>query len=140
MSMKVRPDYISPLTMHSRNAALKPGRPAARQADKVSKLQTKQQQLQNQVLLLKASGTDSAGASAETQKALEAALKEVSAKLRTAKSGTAQQIEPAALAAQLSNLRPGRDLYEPEKAPVASPGIYQVEQGRRISFLPYSEG
>lgn len=142
MSMKIRPDYINPLTMLDKNAAPKIDRPTAKQTDKVSALQTKQQQLQNQVLLLKASGTDSAGATAETQKVLEAELEKVSTELRTAKADTSRAVEQVE-SVQLENLRPVRDLYEPEKAQTASPGIYQVEkdeqQGYRISFLPYSE-
>ena len=117
MAIQMRPDYVNPLTM--KKAVPKLGQPAAQpaakqgnQADKVTELQSKQQQLQNQMLLLKATGTDSAGATAETQKIVAA-------------------------------VRPSKDLYEPEKADAASPGIYQIEkdeeQGYKISFSPYSE-
>lgn len=142
MSMKIRPDYINPLTMLDKKGAPKLGQPTAKQTDKVSELQTKQQQLQNQVLLLKASGTDSAGATAETQKVLEAELEKVSTELRTAKADTSRAVGQVE-SGQLESLRPVRDFYEPEKAQTASPGIYQVEkdeeQGYKISFLPYLE-
>lgn len=142
MPMNICPNYINPLAMLDKKAAPKLGRPSAKQPDKVSELQTKQQQLQNQVLLLKASGTDSAGAAAETQKVLEAELEKVSTELRTAKADTgraAEQVESA----RLESLHPNRDLYGPTQSQAASPGIYQVEkdgqQGYKISFLPYSE-
>lgn len=145
MSMKIRPGCVNPLTALDKKAVPKLGHPAAKQADKVSELQTKQQQLQNQVLLMKASGTDSAGAAAETQKVLEAELEKVSIQLRTAKadtSGAAELVESAQFKGQPSGSRLNRDLYEPERA-AASPGIYQVErdeeEGCRVSFLPYSE-
>lgn len=147
MSMKIRPDYINPLAVLEKKAVPKLGPSAAKQADKVSELQTKQQQLQNQVLLLKASGTDSAGAAAETQKILEAELEKVSSELRTAKADTgqiAEQIDSAQLEAQPSSSQLRRDLYEPGKKSTPLPGIYKVEKdeelGYKISFLPYSEG
>jgi len=88
MAIPIRPGYINPLTMMAdKKAVQKLGPTAARQteqADKIAELQTKQQQLQNQVLLLKATGTDSAGATAETQKVVEEALEKVTAELRSA--------------------------------------------------------
>lgn len=118
----------------------------ARKADKVAELQTKQQQLQNQMLLLKATGTDSAGATAETQKIVAEELEKVATELRSAKGNSAQaveQVERTHLDTQPSAVKASRDLYEPEKADTASPGIYQIEkdeeQGYKISFAPYSE-
>lgn len=115
-------------------------------ADKVAELQTKQQQLQNQMLLLKATGTDSAGATAETQKIVAEELEKVSTELRSAKENSTQaadQVEQAHFDAQPSAVKASRDLYEPGKANTASPGIYQIEkdeeQGYKISFSPYSE-
>ena len=70
MEVQIRPDYVSPFAM-LKKAAQKLDRPAAKeggQTDRVTELQSKRQQLQNQMLLLRATGTDSAGAAAETQK------------------------------------------------------------------------
>ena len=54
-----------------------------------------------------------------------------------------EQVEQARLDTQLPAVKASRDLYEPEKADTASPGIYQIEkdreQGYKISFAPYSE-
>ncbi len=150
MAMQIRPDYVNPLTMTAdKKGAQKLGQPAAQKgeaADRVAELQAKQQQLQNQMLLLKAAGTDSAGTTAETQKVVEAELEKVAAELRTAKGRGAQAVEPAEqtrLNAQPTTVRRSMDLYEPEKEKTASPGIYRVEedseQGYKISFSPYSE-
>ena len=49
MAIQTRPGYLNPLTA-------------------IAELQTKQQALQNHMLLLKATGTDSGGATTETQK------------------------------------------------------------------------
>ena len=151
MAIQMRPDYVNPLTM--KKAAPKLGQPIGQptvkqgnQTDKVAELQTKQQQLQNQMLLLKATGTDSAGATAETQKVVAEELEKVTAELRSAKGSSTQateQVEQTRLDTQPTAVRPSKDLYEPEKADAASPGIYQVEkdeeQGYKISFSPYSE-
>ena len=104
MAIQIRPGYVNPLTMMAdKKTAPKLGQPSTQpitkqgKADKVAELQTKHQQLQNQMLLLKATGTDSGGATAETQKIV------------------AEDVVKAS-----------RDLYEPEKAETASPGIYQI--------------
>jgi len=148
MAMQIRPGYINPLTMMAdKTFVRKLGQPAAKQAeqvDKVAELQTKRQQLQNQMLLLKATGTDSAGATAETEKVVEEALKKVSAELRSAsKDGleAAEQVEQTCPDMQSAS-KTTKDLYEPKKTDTASPGIYQVEkdkEGYKISFLPYAE-
>ena len=59
MAIQMRPDYVNPLTMMAdKKAAPKLGQPSTQpitkqgKADKVAELQTKQQQLQNQMLLL----------------------------------------------------------------------------------------
>ena len=151
MAIQMRPDYVNPLTMMAdKKAAPKLGQPSTQpitkqgKADKVAELQTKQQQLQN--LLLKATGTDSAGATAETQKIVAEELEKVATELRSVKGSGAQaaeQVEQAHFDAQPSAVKASRDLYEPEKADTASPGIYQIkkdeEQGYKISFSPYSE-
>lgn len=146
MAIQIRPDYVNPLTMTGdKKAGPKLVQPAGRQvgqADKVTELQTKRQQLQNQMLLLKATGTDSAGSAAETQKAVAEELEKVTAELRSAKGSgvqTVEQVEQTRLDMQSTAVRPNRDLYEPEKADAISPGIYQLEkdeeQGYKISFL-----
>lgn len=148
MSMKLRPDYINPLTaMNAKKAGSQLNQPFSKPTDKVAELRTKQQQLQNQMLLLKASGTDNAGASADTQKVLEEELKQVNTALRSAKANpvlAADEAEPSRPEKPATGTRHNRDRYEPEQNVPLSPGIYQVkkdeEQGRKISFLPYSEG
>ncbi len=148
MAIQIRPGYINPLTMIAdKKAVQKQGPTTARQTeqvDKVAELQTKQQQLQNQVLLLKATGTDSAGATAETQKVVEEALEKVTAELRSANRNVVQSAESVEqsrsdtqFAAKIT-----KDLYEPKQDDSASPGIYQVEkdeEGYKISFSPYTE-
>ncbi len=148
MSMQIRPGYINPLTMMAdKKFVRKLGQPAAKQAeqvDKVAELQTKRQQLQNQMLLLKATGTDSAGAAAETEKVVAEALEKVTAELRSANQAglqAAEKVEQTCPDTQ-SATKTTKDLYEPKKADAASPGIYQVEkdkEGYKISFLPYAE-
>lgn len=137
MAIQMRPDYVNPLTtMTDKKTAPKLNQPVfrqGRQSDRVTELQTKQQSLQNHMLLPKATGTDSAGAAAETQKLVEDELEKVTAELRSAKGSYAQSAEP----------KPVRDLYKPEKTVAASPGFYRLEkdekQGYRIFFSPYSK-
>lgn len=95
----------------------------------ITQLQTRQQALQNHILLLKATGTDSGGATAETQKIVAEALEQVTAELRSAKADGAAS---------------ATDRYEHLEADSASPGCYQVKKdaahGYRLLFQPYSEG
>lgn len=90
MAIQVRPDYVNPLTsMASREGRRKSGpSPAAadKKPDTVTKLRTEQQKLQSQMLLLKATGTDSAGATAKSQELLEEKLKDLTQELRAAKT------------------------------------------------------
>ncbi len=148
MAIQIRPGYINPLTMVAdKKAVQKLGPTTARQTeqvDKVAELQTKQQQLQNQVLLLKATGTDSSGATAETQKVVEEALEKVTAELRSANRNVVQDAEPVEQTHSdtQSAARITKDLYKPREDDSASPGIYQVEKdevGYKISFSPYTE-
>ncbi len=148
MAIQIRPGYINPLTMIvDKKAVQKLGPTTARQTeqvDKVAELQTKQQQLQNQILLLKATGTDSAGATAETQKVAEEALEKVTAELRSANRNVVQNAESVEqsrsdtqFAAKIT-----KDLYEPKQDDSASHGIYQVEKdeaGYKVSFSPFAE-
>ena len=114
MAIQTRPGYLNPLTA-------------------IAELQTKQQALQNYMLLLKATGTDSGGATAETQKIIADELEQVTVELRSAKASGTQSIAT----------RPRRDWYEHQKADSASPGCYQVkkdaEQDYQLLFQPYSE-
>lgn len=150
MAIQIRPDYINPFAMMAdKKTARQIGQLTVRKgepADKITELETKQQQLQNQMLLLKATGTDSAGATAETQKVVQTELEKVTAELRTAKGNDAQTIEETEqthLDAQPIKIRHNMDLYESEKTKTASPGIYQIkedsEKGYKVLFLPYSE-
>lgn len=131
MTLQVRSDYANPfLAMPNQKAAPKTGQPAllqGEQEDQVSKLQTKQQQLQVQMLLLKTTGSDSAGASAETEEAVKAKLEQVSAKLRTAKGSSAKEPkeEEEGLGAGKAVKRPDRDWYERGTEDEPSPGIYK---------------
>lgn len=138
MAIQMRPDYLNPLTtMTGKKPALKSSQSVFRQGgqpDRITELQTRQQSLQNHMLLLKATGTDSAGTAAETQKLVKDELEKVTAELRSAKGSLSRS----------ADTKPDRDLYKPEKTSPASPGIYQVEkdekQGYRIIFSPFSKG
>jgi len=148
MAIQIRPGYINPLAMMADKKAVQKLGPTAAgqtgQADKVAELQTKQQQLQNQILLLKATGADSAGATEETQKVTEEALEKVIAELRSANKNAVQNAEPVEQirSDMQSAAKTTKDMYEPKENDSASPGIYQVgkdEVGYKISFSPYTE-
>ena len=66
--MQIRPDYTNSLAMRAGNQAARKLNQSASglegKAGKAAELQTKRQQLQNQMILLKAAGTDGAGAAA----------------------------------------------------------------------------
>lgn len=112
--MKIRPDYVNPLTMMAGKIAQH--QPAAQkdgEADKVAELQTKHQQLQNKMLLLQATGTDSAEATAETRKVVEAELEKVTAELRSVKGSSVQAVEH--VSAELEAAKPRMDEYVPEE-------------------------
>ncbi len=148
-TMQIRPDYTNSLAMRAGNQAARKLNQSASglegKAGKAAELQTKRQQLQNQMILLKAAGTDGAGAAAEMQKIVEAELEKATAELRRAKGSGAQaagRAEEARLGAQAAAARRSVDVYEPEQANAASPGIYQVQKdgkGYKISFSPYRE-
>ena len=91
MSIQIKPGYTNPLAAMERNKAnrnqnqqisQKPGD----NSDTVSSLQNKQQQLQNEMLLIKAVGADTGQNSAETLKNMEEKLEEITNTLRTAKA------------------------------------------------------
>lgn len=149
MSIQIRPGYSNPLTARTdtKERSLNFGK---NQADKTADLQARQQQLQNTLLLLKSTGTDSGVSTAEQQEQLQAVLEQVSDELRAAKNDVTQAAasastetvqRPAELAS--ANARPRMDTYEKQTGETASPGIYQLlreeSSGYRISFVPYAE-
>lgn len=161
MPLPVRPDYVNPLTTREDRGNHRPGfQPAGQnsKSDKVSKLQSKQQQLQNELLMMKTSGTDTAGASVEKVKLIEKKLEEVSANIKSAQSENQVSTDKASLsnlkkasetgqasellARSSANIRQ-KDYYEKGSESKASPGIYQAKpvEGNRfkISFAPYKE-
>ena len=148
MSIQIRLGYSNPLTARTdtKERFLNFGK---NQADKTADLQARQQQLQNTLLLLKSTGTDSGVSTAEQQEQLQAALEQVSDELRAAKNDVVQAAHastetvqrPAELAS--ANARPRMDTYEKQTGETVSPGIYQLlreeSSGYRISFVPYAE-
>lgn len=116
MAIQMRPDYVNPLTAMPKCAAKvrHPVLSQGGQSDRVSELQAKQQSLQNHMLLLKATGTDNAGAADETKKLVEDELTKVTAELRSAKSSLTQSSEP----------KNGGDLYKSDKYAPASPHFW----------------
>lgn len=114
--MKIRPNYVNPLTMIAEKTAQRVYQllaPKDGETGKVAELQTKHQQLQNQMLLLQATGTDSAGTTAETRKAVEAELEKVAAELRSIKGSSVQAVEHVSV--ELKVAKPRMDEYAPEE-------------------------
>jgi hypothetical protein len=112
MSMEIRKNYVNPLTMMNtnRNQKLRLASAGTRdQAGKIKELQSKQQQLQNTLLLMKSTGSDSSKMSPENQKALEEKLEEISRELKSAKS---ELPKPEEESTSLSSLSPRKDIYE----------------------------
>ncbi len=149
MSLQVRPGYINPLTTMT---STKQGHTLLGKnspADKAEELQTKQQQLQNTLLLMKSTGTDSGVSTVEQQEKLQVELEKVSEEIRAAKNDVPQaemlsQVKKTQEVSTASSAtRPKMDTYEKSAKEVQSPGIYQVRReqnsGYQISFIPYSE-
>lgn len=142
MSMSVKPDYVNPLTlMGKKHNGLTPKTDGTQKSDKsddVDDLVTKQQTIQNQMLILK-STSDGASVSGETQEILENALKEVSAELKTAKAMEVQDVSDSATA--LASRKSNFDRYEKSSEQAEAPGMYQLlkdkEDTYKISYLPY---
>lgn len=112
--MKIRPNYVNPLTMMAeKTAQYQPAAQKNGETDKVAELQTKRQQLQNKMLLLQATGTDSAGATAETRKVVEAELEKVTAELQSVKGSSVQAVEHVSV--ELEVTKPRMDEYVPEE-------------------------
>lgn len=149
MSLQVRPGYSNPLTAMTSSKQGHTCFGKNRPADKAADLQTKQQQLQNTLLLMKSTGTDSGVSTAEQQEKLQEDLEKVSEELQAAKHDVPQaEMLSRAEKTQSSSTastaaRPRMDTYEKCAKEVPSPGIYQVRReqksGYQISFIPYSE-
>lgn len=130
MSIAVRPGYVNPLaTMGQKKNALTAASPLTQQKSKakdaVQDLQTRQQALQNSVLLLKSS-SDAAAGTAEMQEVLQEKLEEIAAELKTAKAQEAQAAAPLAV-------REKFDRFEEASAQTDSPGIYQMQKDGKVS-------
>lgn len=139
MALQIRPDYVNPLTLPAdKKESPRLGRSIAGQSgqtDEVTELRNKKQQLQTQMLLLKATGTDGAGTTEETQKVVEEELERVAAELRDAKGDgvqTGKQTEDARPDSRFIAVRRRWDLYEPERADTASSSIYRIEKDGKI--------
>lgn len=89
MSMQVKPGYLNPLTT-VKSSKLNPGAGKAMGqlggTGEVRDLQVRQQQLQNTMLLMKATSADGGGISEKTEKAIEKKMEEVNTELRKAKA------------------------------------------------------
>lgn len=124
MSLQVRPGYVNPLTMLKQNQ----NNPVKRQAgtvqdDKTGKmreLRTKQQTLQNEMLLMQSTGSDSSGDTSEKLEALQKKLEEVSSDLRAAGNHSGGSGKQAV------------DTYEETEKEPEGTGIYRPGAGRGI--------
>lgn len=95
-------------------------------------LETKQQSLQNQILLMKS--TTSNGSSAGTEE-LEQKLEEISTELKAAKSQNVQM-------ADAQSVRKNFDTYETGEEDTQSCGLYKIQQDEekyKVLFSPYSD-
>ena len=97
---QIKPGYLNPLTMPLK----KPYNLKAGQSEKpndkteqIQELQTKQQQLQNEMLLLKSNGSASGDISARRQEEIEHRLEELSQELRAAKADNGLSAEDMTL-------------------------------------------
>lgn len=146
MSIQINSVYRNPLTMvtsaQQRNIFFGKNK----SADQTTDLQIKQQHLQNTLLLMKSTGSDSSISTEAQQEKLEVALEKVSAELRSVKNDISQDrllssTEKVQMSNQtLSDLKL-RDTYE--KSTQAEIGIYQLKReenaGYHISFVPYHD-
>lgn len=150
MSLQVRSGYINPLTTMTNTKQDHTLFGKNNPADKAADLQTKQQQLQNTLLLIKSTGTDGGVSTAEQQEKLQAELEKISEELQAAKNDVPQveMLSQAEKAQGISTVdstttRPKMDIYEERVKEIPSPGIYQVRRkqnsGYQVSFIPYAE-
>lgn len=124
MSIRLKPNYINPLNMlKGSSGTRKTGQMASpkRKTDKIKELQARQQQLQNEMLLLKSNGSASSDISVKRQEEIENRIDEVADDLRSAKAGT--DTIP-------SRRNPDQDYYVKEKEILPRAGIYRPEHYR----------
>lgn len=140
MSIAIKPGYVNPLTtMGQKKNGLTATSPLTQQkeekSENVQDLQTRQQALQNHILLLK-STSDGAAGTAESQEVLQDKLEEISTELKTAKTQEAQAIEP-------QSIKENFDKYDMSSKQIESPGLYQVQKDKEnnytILFSPFEE-
>ena len=117
MSMQVKPGYVNPLTMMKDHGAglgglKKAGKVEEGMKDKVKELQMRQQQLQSEMLLTKAAGTDTGGNTVKKLEKVETKLDEDREELKAAR----------------------KDYYVKREDNQESAGIYEVKErdGQRI--------
>lgn len=135
MSMAVKPGYVNPLTMMGQKKnGLTPSvhtQQENKQKDDVKDLETKQQGLQNQILLMKS--TTSSGTDGTEE--MEQKLEEISTELKAAKSQTVQVTDTLSIKKRF-------DSYETAKEEASSFGLYKIQQDEeeyKVSFSPYSD-
>lgn len=135
MSMAVKPGYINPLTMMGhKKTGLTPAvhtQQESKQKDDVKDLETKQQGLQNQILLMKS--TTSTGT--EGTEEMEQKLEEISTELKAAKSQTVQTADSLSMSKRF-------DSYETAREEADSFGLYEIQQDEeeyKVSFSPYPD-
>lgn len=135
MPMPVKPGYVNPMTMmKTKKTGLKPAGKTQQESkgnNNVKNLETKQQGLKNQLLLMKST---TSGSSAGT-KELEQKLEEISTELKAAKS---QNVQPA----ETQPIRKRFDTYESAKEKEKSSGLYKIQQDKdkhKVVFFPYSD-
>lgn len=100
MSIQIKPGYTSPLVTMEQNKANRNknhqiSQKSDNSSDKVTSLQSRQQQLQSEMLLMKAVGADTGQNSKENLKNMEEKLAEVSNDLRTAKADSFASSSPS---------------------------------------------
>ena len=100
MSIQIKPGYTSPLVTMEQNTANRNknhqiSQKSDNSSDKVTSLQSRQQQLQSEMLLMKAVGADTGQNSKEKLKNMEEKLAEVSNDLRTARADSFASSSPS---------------------------------------------
>lgn len=97
MSIQIKPGYTNPLATMKQNkpkSKLSNIHKSGGNSDKVTSLQSRRQQLQNEMLLIKAVGAD-AGKNTEKLKNMEEKLTEISNDLRTARADSSASSSPS---------------------------------------------
>lgn len=147
MSIQIRSGYINPLTTmtNTKQGNLLFGK--NKMDNQAADLQIKRQQLQNTLLLMKSTGSDSGVSTVEQQKKLQDELEKVSKELQTAKKkvpndATLSQTDNVSVSHKtLSDVKSRVDTYEKGVKEVTASGVYQLSHeknsGYHISFIPY---